>query len=93
MNRDSLKDVFDDDGKGGKQKHTGHDREQNGSGSVTSPLPTLPAVEIPTLTGSDQNQAGGNNSHKLLKEFLTMTKEEGNPTTGRTESQLPSPLI
>src|SRR5688572_2045569 len=70
MNRDFLKDRFNDEDKGGKQKQNVQDREQHGSGSVTSLLPTLPNGEISMPTGSDQNQAGGNNSHKVLREFF-----------------------
>ena len=69
-NRDFHKDAFGDDGKGGKQKHGGNDRDQNFNPSVvTSPLPALSSVEIPTtLIGIDHSQAGGNNSRHLLKE-------------------------
>jgi len=69
-NRDVLKEAFDDDGKGGKQKHGGNDRDQTVSTFVvTSPLPVLSSVEIPTtLLGIDHSQAGGNNSRHLLKE-------------------------
>jgi hypothetical protein len=61
---------LNDDEKGGRQKHGGNDRDQKFSTSdVTSPLPALSSVEIPTtLIGIGHNQAGGNNSPNLLKE-------------------------
>jgi len=80
-NRDVLKETFDDDGKGGKQKHGGSDRGQNVSTSVvTSPLPVLSSVEIPTtLIGIDHSQAGGNNSRHLLEEAF----EDGGKSGGK----------
>jgi hypothetical protein len=70
-NRDLLKEVSDDDKGGGKHQYKGNDRSQDYSGSIlTSPLPTLPAIQIPTITASDHSQAGGMNSHKLLKDLF-----------------------
>ncbi len=70
-NRDILKDAFDDDDKGGgRHKYKGTDRDQDFSDPVTSPLPTLPAVQVPTITTLAPGQSGGNNSRDLLKEIL-----------------------
>jgi hypothetical protein len=70
-NRDILKDAFDDDDKGGgRHKHKGNDRDQDYSGLVTSPLPTLPAIQVPTITTLAPGQSGGNNSRDLLREIL-----------------------
>ncbi len=70
-NRDILKDAFDDDDKGGgMHKHKGNDRDQDYSSLVTSPLPTLPAIQVPTITTLAPGQSGGNNSRDFLKEIL-----------------------
>ena len=70
-NRDILKDAFDDDDKGGgRHKLKGGDRDQDYSDPVTSPLPILPTIQVPTITTLAPGQSGGNNSRDLLKEIL-----------------------
>lgn len=75
-NRDVLKDAFDDDDKGGgRNKHKGNDRDQDYSDSViTSPVPTLPAAQISTMTTLVPSQAGGLNSHSFLKDLFDNEK-------------------
>ena len=40
------------------------------SPGMTSPLPTLPPIQIPTIPALNQSQAGGLNSRHLLKELF-----------------------
>ncbi|NWF72892.1 MAG: hypothetical protein HXY51_07630 [Nitrospirae bacterium] len=82
-NRDILKDAFDDNDKGGRQKHQGNDRDQEFSGPVTSPLPALPAVQVPTIMTLAPGQSGGNNSRDLLKEILDDHDRGGGRHEGR----------
>ena len=72
QSRDLLKEVFDDDDKGsGKHKHKGNDRDLDYSGAVmTSPLPMLPAMQVPTIATLAPSQSGGLNSRDLLKEVF-----------------------
>jgi hypothetical protein len=79
--RNLLKDVLDDERGGGKDKHNGRDRNRENpppdSPTVTSPLPTLPHVQDPTVTQLDHSQVGGRNSHDLLKEMFDADKGGG----------------
>lgn len=44
---------------------------------VTSPLPTLPPIQPPTVTALAPNQSGGVNSRNLLKEILREQRDKG----------------
>jgi hypothetical protein len=71
-----LKDALDD-GKSGGTHHTGGMERGSSTPVMTSPLPTLPAVEVPTNSTMAPSQAGGFNSHHLLKDVFDHARGGG----------------
>ncbi|HSS31366.1 MAG TPA: hypothetical protein VLL06_10140, partial [Nitrospiraceae bacterium] len=71
-----LKNVLDD-GKSGGTHHSGGTEQVSSNPVMTSPIPTLPAIEIPTTTTMAPSQAGGFNSHQLLKDAFDLDKGGG----------------
>jgi hypothetical protein len=71
-----LKNVLED-GKSGGTHHSGGTEQVSSNPVMTSPLPTLPAIEIPTSTTMAPSQAGGFNSHQLLKDAFDLDRGGG----------------
>jgi hypothetical protein len=72
-NRNVVKDILDNDdaiGRGKGRERDQDDFDRDLSPRVTSPLPTLPPIQAPTIASLAPSQSGGLNSRTLLREIF-----------------------
>ena len=98
-NRHAHRDAFDDDDKGGKQKHKGNDRNQDYRGSVAAAISTLSAVEVPIMKMTDLSESRRHNNRDVLKDVFdddnkggSKLKQKGNDLVQEYKDSVTSPL-